>query len=333
VEARHLTGITSNPSIFNKAITGSSLYSADIERLGQRGVTDAYEAFVDLAGADIVNACDTLLPLYENTDGADGLVSFELPPGLEHDIDASVAEAHRLMRVIARPNLMIKVPGTEAGVEILRRLTADGLNVNQTLLFAVGVYERTAEAYVAGLEERLESGGAVSGIASVASFFVSRVDTAVDAALPEGSPLRGQAAVANARYAYARFEQIFSGPRWQRLAAKGARVQRPLWASTSTKNPDYRDVLYVETLIATDTVNTLPEPTLAAVLDHCTVERMTTAEIAGAAATLKAIAGAGVDLQAITDRLLLEGLGAFEKDFESLLGAIGASLAAAPTPA
>jgi transaldolase len=333
VDARHLTGITSNPSIFNKAITGSGLYADDIATLAERGISDRYEAFVSLASADIIAACDTLFPVYARTNGRDGFVSFELPPGMEHDIEASVAEAHRLNDLIDRPNLMIKVPGTDAGVEILRRLTADGLNINQTLLFSVNVYERTANAYIEGLEERLRRGGDLSAVASVASFFVSRVDTAIDGQLSEGSVLRGKAAVANARNAYARFQRLFDGERWQRLAEAGARVQRPLWASTSTKNPDYRDVLYVETLVAPDTVNTLPEPTLGAVLDHAEATPMTPAEISGAAFTLEELGAAGIDLDAVTDRLLVEGLAAFEKDFLSLLGSIETSLQAALAPA
>jgi transaldolase len=209
----------------------------------------------------------------------------------------------------------------------------DGLNINQTLLFSVEVYERTAEAYIAGLEQRLADGGDISRIASVASFFVSRVDTAVDALLPAGSPQRGTAAVANARHAYARFQEIFSGARWERLANHGAGVQRPLWASTSTKNPDYRDVLYVESLVAPNTVNTLPEATLKAVLDHCLVAPMSPEDIANGETALQRLAGAGVNMTAVTDRLLVDGLAAFQKDFDSLLSAVGAKLHAALAPA
>ncbi|MEZ4494287.1 MAG: transaldolase [Dehalococcoidia bacterium] len=333
IDARHLTGITSNPSIFNKAITGSDLYTSDIVKLAERGVSDRYEAFVSLAATDIIAACDAMLAVYRDTEGADGFVSFELPPGLEHDVEASVAEAHRLHDLIDRPNLMIKVPGTEEGVEILRRLIADGVNTNQTLLFSVGVYERTAAAYIAGLEERLSRGEDLSRVASVASFFVSRVDTAVDSQIPTDSPLRGQAAVANARHAYHRFTEIFSGAAWQRLADAGARVQRPLWASTSTKNPAYRDVLYVESLIAPHTVNTLPESTLQAVLDHCEVATMTSEDIAGAEKTLESLRTAGIDIDAVTDSLLVDGLAAFENDFQSLLTAIEANLKEALAPA
>ena len=204
---------------------------------------------------------------------------------------------------------------------------------HQTLLFSVDVYERTAAAYIAGLEERAARGADIAKVASVASFFVSRVDTAVDDALPDSSPLRGKAAVANARHAYARFQEIFTGPRWEQLVAKGARVQRPLWASTSTKNPAYSDVLYVETLVAPDTVNTLPEPTLHAVLDHCPVARMSQQEIDSSAQTLRALADSGIDMTAVTDQLLVDGLAAFEKDFKSLLKAIEASLTAALAPA
>jgi transaldolase len=330
---RQLTGITSNPSIFLKAITGSDLYASDIHRLAHDGVTGGYEAFVALASRDISDACDILLPVYDATNGRDGLVSFELPPGIANDVEASVAEAIRLWALIDRPNLMIKVPGTAAGVEILALLVAAGLNINQTLLFSVDVYERTVDAYLRGLEARLDRGMSITRIASVASFFVSRVDTAVDAALPEGSALRGRAAIANAREAYRRFLGVFSGSRWQRLAAAGAVVQRPLWASTSTKNPAYRDVRYVETLIAPDTVNTLPEPTLGAVQDHCEVRIMSAEEINSGQFELAQLRDAGIDIGAVTDRLLAEGLAAFERDFQALLAAIESSLAPAATGA
>ena len=333
VQSGQLSGITSNPSIFLKAITGSELYSKDLRALARAGSSTAYDAFLALAGEDIRDACDVLRPVYDGTAGRDGFVSFELPPAIAHDEAASIAEAHRLWALIDRPNLMIKVPGTSAGVRILGRLIEDGLNVNQTLLFSVDVYEQSAEAYIAGLERRLADGRPIDRIASVASFFVSRVDTAVDAALPTASPVLGTAAVANAREAYRRFQGLFGGARWERLAAAGARVQRPLWASTSTKNPAYRDTLYVDTLIAPDTVNTLPEPTLRAVQDHCEVLPMTAAEINSGQFRLAELREAGIDMAAVTGRLLAEGLDAFARDFDSLLAALEASLAPAATGA
>lgn len=333
VEAGELTGITSNPSIFLKAITGSELYSSDLRDLAREGTRDGYDAFVALASKDITAACDLLRPIYDATAGRDGLVSFELPPAIADDIAASIAEAKRLWALIDRPNLMIKVPGTEPGIAILRELIEEGLNINQTLLFSVDVYERSACAYIEGLASRLERSLPVDRIASVASFFVSRVDTAVDGQLREDAPLRGKAAIANAREAYRRFQRIFSGPQWERLAAAGAGVQRPLWASTSTKNPAYRDVLYVDSLIAPHTVNTLPEPTLRAVQDHCEARPMGAAELVAAGQELAALAEAGIEMAAVTGQLLVEGLAAFQRDFHVLLAAIESSLAPAATSA
>ena len=258
IDERWITGLTSNPTIFAQAISGSTDYESELRELAVSGERDPYAAFVRLASADIRRAADAFRPIFDASDGLDGYVSFETPPGIGHDAEATVAEATRLFALVGRPNVLIKVPGTAAGIEALTHLIADGVNVNVTLLFAVDTYERVAEAYLAGLERRLERRGDLSRIASVASFFVSRVDSAIDRELPDDSPLRGEAAVANAHAAYQRFREIFAGPRWQRLAAAGARVQRPLWASTGTKNPRYSDVLYVDALVAPDTVNTMP---------------------------------------------------------------------------
>jgi transaldolase/glucose-6-phosphate isomerase len=321
-----ITGVTSNPTIFEKAITASDLYAGQIAALAARGLTDPYAAFVEIAAIDIRGACDALAPVYEGTRGRDGFVSLEVPPGIEDDTARTVAEAKRLFGVIGRPNLMIKVPGTPAAEAAIEELIAAGVNVNVTLLFALSAYERAANAYVRGLERRLAAGLDVSKVAGVASFFVSRVDTAVDALLPETSSLRGAAAVANARAAYARFRGIFSGPRWERLASAGAAVQRPLWASTGTKNPAYSDVLYVDSLVAPDTVNTMPEATLNAVLDHALLRPMTPAEIESGADVLQAVAAAGIDFDAVTDRLLVEGLASFQADFDRLLARLGDSL-------
>jgi transaldolase/glucose-6-phosphate isomerase len=322
-----ISGLTSNPTIFGRAIEGSTDYDDELREIARSGHTDPYEAFVRLASADLRRAADALRPIYDATGAADGYVSFELPPGVEHDAARSIAEARRLRDAVGRPNVMIKVPGTEAGALAVEELTAAGLNVNITLLFDVAVYERIARAYIAGLGRALETGRELSTIASVASFFVSRVDTAADRELPEGSALRGTVGVGNARIAYRRFEEIFAGPAWERLAAAGARVQRPLWASTGTKNPAYSDVLYVDGLIAPDTVNTLPEATLRAFAGHGDgAAAITEAQLDGAAGLPDALAADGVDLEAVTDRLLVEGLATFEADFQALLGCIGKAL-------
>ncbi|MBI2767383.1 MAG: bifunctional transaldolase/phosoglucose isomerase [Chloroflexi bacterium] len=324
-----ITGMTSNPTIFEKAVAGSNDYDAELAEVARRGDITPYDAFVEIAVTDIRAAADALRPVYDATHAVDGYVSFELPPGIEHDVEKSVSEAKRLFALIARPNVMIKAPGTPAGVEALRQMIAAGVNANQTLMFSVDVYDATAEAYLAGLEERLAADLPIDRIASVASFFVSRVDTAIDAHLPEGSPLRGKAALANAQRAYGHFLKAFSGPRWERLAAAGAHVQRPLWASTGTKNPAYSDILYVEDLIAPHTVNTMPENTLQAVLDHLDVRPTLVAQLEHAEQVLSGVAAAGVDLAAVTARLLADGLASFEKDFLRLLDRVEAKVALA----
>ncbi len=329
IDDEWVSGLTSNPTIFGKAIAGSPDYDEELRALAEAGVSDPYDAFVRLAGADLRRAADALRPIYEAGGGADGYVSFELPPGVEHDSQRSITEARRLVEAVGRPNVMVKVPGTPNAPETVERLIGEGVNVNITLLFDIAVYEAVARAYVAGLERALEAGRDLSAIASVASFFVSRVDTQVDARLPEDSPLRGTAGIANARAAYARFAEVFSGAVWDGLAAAGARVQRPLWASTGTKNAAYSDVLYVDNLVAPDTVNTLPEATLNAFADHGDASHAITREDeAEAEATLAALGAAGVDLKALTDQLLLEGLDAFEADFLALLRCIDEALTA-----
>lgn len=331
VEDGIISGVTSNPTIFDKAISGTSDYEAALQAVIREGETDPYGAFIALAVEDIRAAADVLRPVYDRTGGRDGFVSLEVPPAIAHDREATIAEARRLFELVARPNVMIKVPGTSAGIEALVELIAAGVNVNVTLLFSCGVYERVVEGYLDGLERRRDAGAPLDAVASVASFFVSRVDTAADAVLPEGSPLRGKVAVANARLAYERFLRLFDGDRWQALAKSGARVQRPLWASTGTKNPAYSDILYVQELIAPDTVNTVPEATLEALLDHLeprpTIER----GIDDAKRVLNEAAAAGVDMDAITARLLDEGLQAFARDFEALLGKIRLRLETAPS--
>jgi transaldolase/glucose-6-phosphate isomerase len=324
-----ISGMTSNPTIFEKAISGSSDYDDALADLARSGVNDPYEAFVAIETDDIRAVADVLRPIYDATDAEDGFVSLELPPGLEHDIPGSVKEAHRLFERVGRPNVMIKVPGTSEGVAILQQLVVDGINPNMTLLFGVPRYEECANAYIAGLEARLAAGQPIDRIASVASFFVSRVDTKVDQQLPEDSPLRGKIAIANARLAYARFNAIFTSPRWEALREKGARVQRPLWASTSTKNPAYRDVMYVEDLLGPHTVNTVPEATLHAVIDHANIRPTLLEDNATWVGYLDQLPAAGIDIDTVTDELLTEGLGSFQKSFEELLDRIRDTLGSA----
>jgi transaldolase/glucose-6-phosphate isomerase len=314
-----IRGVTSNPTIFQKAISGSRDYEESISRIAAEGLS-GYDAFLQLAGEDIRLAADVLRPVYDESGGADGFVSFEAQPA---GAAAMVAEARRMFQVVGRPNVMIKIPGVPEGPRAVEDLTSDGINVNITLLFDVDVYERFAEAYIRGLERRLEDGLPVDRIASVASFFVSRVDTKADKRLAEGSPLRGRIAIANAVAAYRRFQDVFSGPRWERLQQAGAMLQRPLWASTGTKNPEYSDVLYVEELVAPHTVNTMPEATLNAFLDHGRVQPNAVSDaIPESERILEEAATAGIDLHAIAAELLDEGLAAFGADFEKLLAEI-----------
>jgi transaldolase len=264
--------------------------------------------------------------VYDRTEAQDGYVSLEVSPDLARDAAGTVVEARRLWQIVDRPNLMIKVPGTVEGADAIRQLIADGINVNVTLLFSVEAHARVIEAYLAGLEQRAAAGLPVDRIGSVASFFVSRVDSAIDKQLggmgADAQALQGKAAIANAKLAYRLFQASFSGARWAPLAAKGARVQRPLWASTSTKNPAYRDVIYVEELIGPDTVNTLPPATLEAFRDHGDVRASVTEQVADAERALVALEAAGVSLQAVTDTLLAEGLASFEQSFVTLLAGL-----------
>ena len=320
-----LTGVTSNPTIFEKAIGGSDRYNDDLSDAASRGL-DAREIFFELGLRDIRAAADLLRGVYDSTEGRDGYVSFELPPELADDAQGSVENAKLLRERIDRPNVMIKVPGTEAGVAAFEELTACGVPVNVTLLFSVTRYEEVAEAYVRGLERRLADGGRIDRIGSVASFFVSRVDSTIDKQLEElgRSELAGKAGVANARIAYESFQRIFSGERWERLAAEGARVQRPLWASTSTKNPNYPDTLYVDELIGPDTVNTMPDATIEAARDHARAERTIDRDVPAAHAHMKALREAGIDVDHIVDvQLVEEGVASFAKSFDSMVETIG----------
>jgi transaldolase len=321
IEEDGISGVTSNPTIFEKGMGGSDRYDDAFREVAEE-TDDPQEVFEGLALGDVRDAADLLRPVFDRTRGQDGYVSFELPASLANDAEGSIEQALRLRELIDRDNVLIKVPGTEAGVRAFEELTARGVNVNVTLLFAVERYREIAEAFIAGLERRLDAGEPIDRAASVASFFVSRVDTKVDKALEELSreELRGKAAVANAKLAYAAFQELFSGERWERLAAAGANVQRPLWASTSTKNPDYSDTLYVDELIGPDTVNTMPDATIEAARDHATPERTVDRDVDGARELIGELESVGVDLEGILLRQLVdEGVKAFADSYDSLL--------------
>lgn len=320
IDQDNVTGGTSNPSIFEKAIDSGDAYDADIGRLVDEGRTlpEIYDA---LTITDVRLSCDAFLPIYERTAGADGFASLEVTPEIAYDTAASASEARRLFAALARPDAMIKIPGTPQGIPAIEECLVDGCNINITLLFGVENYAEVAEAYIRALEKRHKDGKPIDRIASVASFFVSRVDTLVDKKLDEKisgggdaaklEALKGKAGVANARIAYARYKDIFSGPRWQELQAAGGRVQRCLWASTSTKNPAYRDVIYVEELIGPETINTVPQVTLDAFRDHGRLRNSLEEDVAGAFAHVEALAGAGIDLRAVTDELQTQGVDLF----------------------
>jgi transaldolase len=323
-----VTGATSNPTIFAKAISGSDLYDEQLRALAEAGERDLQELFFSIALDDVRGAADLLRPEYDRTGRADGFISFECTPDLADDTEATIGQASDLWRRLSLPNVMIKVPGTEGGLPAIERLTRDGLNINITLLFSIERYEQVIEAYIRGLEVRAEAGEPLETITSVASFFLSRIDTKVDAQLPEDSPLRGRVALASAREAYQRCFAAFSGPRWEALERRGARRQRPLWASTGTKNPDYSDVLYVEELIGPEVVNTMPEQTLQAFADHGRVSRTLDADPEGAERMLADAAAAGVDLAEITGQLEREGVQAFCDSYHQLLDQIESKLGA-----
>lgn len=331
-----VVGVTSNPTIFEKAIIGSADYDADIGALAAEGHTPL-ATYERLATDDIRAACDVLLPLYAQTGHVDGRVSIEVNPQLASDPEATIAEARRLWQRVDRPNLMVKIPGTPEGIPAVEQAIAEGMSINVTLLFAVSLYERVMQAYLRGLERRLAAGQPVEQIHSVASFFISRVDTMVDRELEakiaatsdpaEQARLRGllgKAAVANAKVAYQAFLRLFSGPRWEALRARGANLQRPLWASTSAKNPAYPDTMYIAELVGPHTVNTVPENALLAFADHGVARGATILEdVAGAQEALAALAAAGIDVGDITERRLVdEGVQSFAGSFTTLIGAI-----------
>lgn len=320
-----LRGMTSNPTIFEKALAESTAYDEQV--LGAPAELSPLALFELVETQDVREACDAFLPIFRASGGGDGYVSIEVSPGVADDATGTVEEARRLWAAVGRPNVMVKVPGTAEGAVAVRQLIADGINVNVTLLFSLAAYARVIEAYLAGLEARVALGQAIDGIASVASFFVSRVDSEIDKRLDamgdaEARGLKGQAAVANARLAYRLFARQFAGPRWDRLQSASARVQRPLWASTSTKNPAYRDVLYVETLIGPHTVNTMPPATIDAFRDHGEVARTVDTGYGAADALIAALDARGISMEHVTDKLLMEGLASFQKSFDSLLAGL-----------
>jgi transaldolase len=328
---RGVRGITSNPSIFQKAIGSGDSYTHQLAELTAAG-SPVEDSYWELVVRDIEDALEVLRPVYEESDGHDGFVSVEVSPALARDTDGTIAQARELWDRIARPNLLVKIPATVEGLPAIQRMIAEGRSINVTLIFSLERYTQVMEAYLAGLEEAVEAGVEdLSRIASVASFFISRVDTEVDRRLeqvgtPEALALRGRAAVAQGRLAYAAFSETFSGPRWERLASRGARVQRPLWASTSTKNPEFPDTLYVDTLIGPDTVNTLPDATLEAFDDHGTVARTVDADPDEARRTWTEL-GQTVDLPDVAAVLEAEGVTAFEKSFDELLGVLETRMA------
>lgn len=326
-------GITSNPTIFAKAIAESSLYDDEVRR-GIEAGEDAQSIFEHLAVADISAAADLLLPIYENTGGYDGYVSLEVSPTLANDTQGTVAEARRLWDRVARPNLMIKVPATQAGLPAITELIADGINVNVTLIFGLERYREVIEAYLAGLAAHTNPRRLLPRVASVASFFVSRVDTLVDkqlAALAQGDSgannevaeaLMGKAAIANAKLAYELFGSYFRSERFEALAAQGAQVQRPLWASTSTKNPRYRDVMYVEELIGKDTVNTMPPATLMAFADHGEAQETVTEGLEEAHRVFEQLEALGINMEAVSQQLEDEGVASFAASYAEVLATI-----------
>src|SRR3954467_5423802 len=318
---RGVVGVTSNPTIFQAAIAEGDAYDEQIKALAKEH-DDARAIFWQLAKDDIRDACDVMRPVWDEGRGKDGWVSLEVDPSLAHDTDVTKSEAIRLHALVDRPNLYIKIPATEAGLQGIEDSIAAGIPINVTLIFSLERYRKGAAAYVKGVKPFVDGGGDPSGkLASVASFFVSRVDTEADKRLDQiggHDELKGTLAIANAKLAYRAYEEIFSGPEWQELEAKGATKQRCLWASTSTKNPDYRDVLYVEELVGPGTVNTMPLETIEAFLDHGNVEETLTRDVEGAQRTLEAFAQAGIDYDDVVATLEREGVQKFAKSFEDL---------------
>jgi transaldolase/glucose-6-phosphate isomerase len=330
-----LRGMTSNPSIFEKAIADSSLYDDQLKSLAAQKGLDATGRYEQIAIRDIQSAADTLRPVYEQSNFRDGYVSLEVSPYLARKTQETIDEARRLWKTVQRENVMIKIPGTTEGIPAIRQAIGEGININVTLLFAQEVYEKVAEAYIAGMEDFSKRGGNLKKMAGVASFFISRIDTLVDSMLNERlkkasdggeearlKSLLGKVAIANGKLTYQRYQRIFSGSRWEALAAKGAQTQRVLWASTSTKNPNYRDVIYVEELIGPDTVNTMPPATIDAFRDHGHLRNSLTEDVAGAQKVMDDLGRSGISMKEVTDKLTDDGVKLFADAFDKLLAAV-----------
>ena len=330
-----LRGMTSNPAILEKAIADSSLYDDVLRSLASQKGLSATAKFEQIAIRDIQDAADALHPVYEESNYRDGYVSLEVSPYLAMKTQETIDEARRLWKTVQRENVMIKIPGTAAGLPAIQQAISEGININVTLLFAQEVYEKVAEAYVNGVEALAARGGNLKKMAGVASFFISRIDTLIDGMLNEElkstsnatqqallKSLLGKVAIANGKLTYQKYQRIFSGPRWEKLAAKGAQTQRVLWASTSTKNPNYRDVIYVEELIGPDTVNTMPPATIDAFRDHGKLRNSLTEDIPGAQKTMDDLAKAGISMKEVTDKLTVDGVKLFADAFDKLLGAV-----------
>jgi transaldolase / glucose-6-phosphate isomerase len=335
IEEDGLRGMTSNPTIFEKAITGGKLYDDLLNSLKSRTDLDAKGRYEILAIRDIQDAADILRAVYDSSKRRDGYVSLEVSPYLARDTKGSLEEARRLWKAVGRENVMIKIPGTAEGLPAIQQALSEGININITLLFAQEVYVKVAEAYIAGLEQFAKNGGDVSRMASVASFFISRIDSAVDAIIDtklKGSKdareqellksVQGKVAIANGKQTYEKYQEIFSTPRWKALAAKGAQTQRVLWASTSTKNPAYRDVLYVEELIGPDTVDTIPPATLDAFRDHGKPRQSLTEDLPAAHKTMESAEKVGISMKQVTDKLTDDGVRLFSEAFDKLLAAV-----------
>jgi transaldolase len=317
-----IRGVTSNPTIFEKAVSAGEEYDAAVAELARQGMSTDDIGWT-LVTEDVAAACEVLRPAFEETGGGDGFVSLEVDPTLAHDTDGTITQARQLHERLGLPNLMVKIPATAEGVPAIEAMIAEGRKINVTLIFSLERHAEVIEAYLTGLERFVTGGGDPSQVASVASFFVSRVDTEADRRLPEGHPLRGKVAVANAKLAYQLFRQRFSGERWDRLAAAGARLQRPLWASTSTKNPEYPDTLYIDELVGRDTVNTLAPASIEALRDHGnpqpdTIQR----DLEGARAVIDGLAAAGIDYDDLTATLEREGVDAFARSYQDFLAAL-----------
>ena len=320
-----IVGATSNPTIFQGAIGEGEAYDDQIRELVAAGTTEPKEIFLQLARDDIRDACELFRPVFEAEGSKDGWVSLEVDPNLAHDTQATIDEAHRLKELVGRPNMFVKIPATREGIPAIEECIAAGIPINVTLIFSLQRHREVAEAYIRGLRRFIDGGGDPKTVASVASFFVSRVDTEADRRLDEiGShdELKGTLAIANAKLAYVTYQEVFSGPEWEELEAKGATKQRCLWASTSTKNPAYRDVVYVEELVGPDTVNTMPRETVEAVLDHAEIRETLTEDVDKARETLKAFEAAGIDYDDVVETLEREGVDKFAKSFRELFSVL-----------